>query len=191
MSTQVNPENPAKANGKNAPFNFLPFVLGLVLPGLGHFSVGERGRAYRILAGFLVLWIGGLLIGGLGSVRSFEPEYATGGNGPKRNLWFYAQMGAGPIALVFDQLDKKLIRETPDENRISASLPNQRITRIPSETAIGHAADFGMLFCSLAGLMNVAIAIDAGRRGPSNRRATEPVRIRRSTSPAAQSGGAS
>ena len=190
MSTQVNTENQAKANGKNGPFNFLAFVLGLVLPGLGHFSIGERSRGYRILAGFLVLWIGGLLIGGLGSVRSFEPEYATGGNGPKRNLWFYAQMGAGPIALVFDQLDKRLIREAPDETKIAASLPNQRVTMVPGETAIGHAAEFGMLYCALAGLMNVAIAIDAGRRSAPSRRAAEPVRIRRSTSPAGQPGGA-
>ena len=179
MASQVQTSNPANHGGNSGGFNLGAFVLGLLLPGLGHFSIGERGRAYRILAGFLVLWVGGLLIGGLGSVRSWEPEYASGGNGPKRNLWFYAQLGAGPIALGFDQLDRILIREAPESRKFPASLPNRQVTMVYEDTAIGHAAEFGMLFCALAGLMNFAVALDAGRRAPSERRTNE-VRIRRS-----------
>ncbi|MCH2160600.1 MAG: hypothetical protein MK085_01870 [Phycisphaerales bacterium] len=181
MPAQVETSNQANHGGNRAGFNFAAFVLGLLLPGLGHFSVGERGRAYRIFGGFLVLWMGGLLVGGLGSVRSWEPDYASGGNGAKRNLWFYAQLGAGPIALGFDQLDRILVREAPESKKFVHSIPPyhlQRTTMAPKATAIGHAADFGMLFCALAGLMNVAVALDAARRGPGERRKGQ-VRIRR------------
>ena len=182
MSSQPNNPNPTKQEPLRGRFSWAAFVLGLVFPGLGHMLIGERGRAYRIIAGFLVLWIGGLLIGGLGSVRSWEPEYATAGSGPKRNLWFFAQAGAGPIAFVFDQIDRAVIRNAPDEQKIPVSLPKNRVMLVYKDTAIGHAAEFGMLYCALAGLMNVAVALDAGRRGKGERREQQPsgaVRIRR------------
>ena len=96
-----------------------------------------------------------------------------------RNLWFYAQLGAGPIALGFDQLDRILIREAPESRKIPTSVSNLSTTMVYKHTAIGHAAEFGMLYCALAGLMNFAVALDAGRRGPSERRNSQ-VRIRRS-----------
>ena len=182
MPSQPDNANLTKQDGLRGRFRWGACVLGLIFPGLGHIFIGERGRAYRIMAGFLVLWIGGLLIGGLGSVRSWEPEYSTGGNGQKRNLWFIAQVGAGPIAFIFDQIDKAVIRNAPEEKTIPVSLPNDRVLLVYKDTAIGHAAEFGMLYCALAGLMNVAVALDAGRRSPGERREgsrSSEVRIRR------------
>ncbi|MAC74496.1 MAG: hypothetical protein GY728_11305 [Phycisphaeraceae bacterium] len=152
------------------PFRWTAFVLGLLLPGLGHFSVGERGRGGRILSGFLVLWITGLLVGGLGSVRSWDPAYTNPAQGGKRNLWFIAQAGAGPIAFGFAALDAAVIRGSAPEDRIEITLHDQSTGSAYRHTAIGHNADFGTLFCALAGLMNFAVALDAGRRPVADRR---------------------
>ena len=136
------------------------------------------------MAGFLLLWIGGLLIGGLGSVRQYDPAEVSGGGRAGRNLWFYAQLGAGPVALVTDQLYQSFILNAPEKMKIPISQPQNRVGLIYKDTAIGHASEFGTLFCALAGLLNVAVALDAGRRGQNERRENAPaqaVRIRRAS----------
>lgn len=154
------------------PFNWLAMVLGLLVPGGGHFLLGHRDRAVRILLGFALLWGSGLLIGGLGSVRSWNPAYTNPATGGGRNLWFIPQLGAGPIAPIFAALDASLIRNAPDDKRIDITLnaPGKPIGSAYRDTAVGHAADFGTLFCALAGLMNIAVALDAGRRPAEDRR---------------------
>ena len=193
MASQLENPNSHHESPSKGPFRWGACVLGLIFPGLGHFYIGERGRAYRILGGFLVLFLGGLLIGGPGSVRMSNPSYSTGGAGKSRNLWFYAQLGAGPIALVFSQIDDSILQNAPEESMIPMSTSKGGITTVHKDTSIGHAAEFGTLYCALAGLMNVAIALDAGNRSSgerrSQRRSGGEVRIRRS--PATPSGAQS
>ena len=50
------------------------------------------------------------------------------------------------------------------DDRLEVTMPDRTTATIDRHTAIGHALDFGTLFCALAGLMNVAVALDAGRR---------------------------
>jgi hypothetical protein len=168
-TTAVN-RTPASNKGGSVPFKWTAFVLGLVLPGLGHMSIGEKGRGCRILAGFLILWFSGLLIGGLGSVRSWDPPYTNPAAGGKRNLWFIAQAAAGPIAFGFAALDASLIRGAEDDQLIEITMHDQSVGTAYRFTSIGHAADFGTLFCALAGLINFAVALDAGGRANSDRR---------------------
>lgn len=181
-------------SGGSAPFAWIPFLLGLVFPGLGHASVGEKGRAGRIAAGFLVLWIGGMLIGGPNSVLIRNPSYSVQGGSaramadtsaeaqnrrsgrsnaaPARTesirLWFVPQAGAGPIAFVTAFLNKALI-PTSGPDLIEVTMPDRGPGKIDRYTAIGHALDFGTLFCALAGFMNIAVALDAGRRSVDRR----------------------
>ena len=178
------------SSGRSAPFAWAPFLLGLVFPGLGHASIGEKGRAARIAIGFLVLWIGGMLIGGPNSVQIRNPAYSVPGGSAsamadstadaqlrRRNgqsmgaaaatntgfrLWFLPQAGAGPIAFVTAFMNQALI-PTKGPDMIDVTMPDRRTGSIDRYTAIGHALDFGTLFCALAGLMNIAIALDAGR----------------------------
>ena len=208
------------SSGRSAPFAWAPFLLGLVFPGLGHASIGEKGRGIRIAVGFLVLWIGGMLIGGPNSVQIRNPAYSVPGGSaramadstadaqirPSRNrgqrnadgmapppgmgsdggrmappsfttggrtspsaarptgfrLWFLPQAGAGPIAFVTAFVNRSLI-PTSGPDMIEVTMPDRRNGSIDRFTAIGHALDFGTLFCALAGLMNIAIALDAGR----------------------------
>lgn len=181
MSSQSESQKNAQVDALRGPFGWLPFILGLVFPGLGHAVLGERARAWRITVGFLILWLGGVLIGGWGAVRAWDPAYASGGKGEHRNLWFIAQAGAGPIAFVFDQIQKRTIQTPAQDDLIPISLADGSIGALHKSTAIGHAAEFGTLYCALAGLMNVAVAIDAGRRANPERRADAPneIRIRR------------
>jgi hypothetical protein len=113
-----------------------------------------------------------------------NPSYSTGGEGKGRNLWFYAQLGAGPIALVFSQIDDAILSNAPEDSMIPMSTPKGGVTSVHEDTPIGHAAEFGTLYCALAGLMNFAIALDAGNRSSGDRRGTKnsggQVRIRRS-----------
>ena len=161
--------NPARADGGPVPFRWPAFLLGLVLPGLGHWSIGEKGRAARILVGFMVLWFGGLLIGGPMSVTFKTPVYANAGAVEGRRLWFLPQAGAGPIAFMTAAIGKGLVPMGEDDV-IAVTLPDRSTGTISKHTPIGHAADFGTLFCALAGLMNVAVALDAGRRAEPERR---------------------
>ena len=182
------------SSGRSVSFAWAPFLLGLVFPGMGHASIGEKGRAARIVIGFLVLWIGGMLIGGPNSVQIRNPAYSVPGgsasamadstadaqlrprttrlpNGRSTGaaatntgfrLWFLPQAGAGPIAFLTAFMNQALI-PTKGPDMIEITMPNRRNGSIDRYTAIGHALDFGTLFCALAGLMNIAIALDAGR----------------------------
>ncbi len=169
MNSRASLHEPSRATGSkggSAPFAWTPFLLGLVFPGLGHASIGDQGRGIRITAGFLLLWFGGLLIGGADSVSFNSPAHANPDAIPSRRLWFLPQAGAGPVAFVTAVAGDAL---RPDDG-IPVTLHNRRPGVIPSSTAMGHALDFGTLYCALAGMMNVAVAIDAGRRSPADRR---------------------
>ena len=161
--------DPARADGGPVPFRWPAFLLGLVLPGLGHWSIGEKGRSARILVGFMVLWFGGLLIGGPMSVTFKTPGYANPGAIETNRLWFLPQAGAGPIAFMTAVIGQRLV-PMGEEDVIAVTLPDRSTGVISKSTPIGHAADFGTLFCALAGLMNVAVALDAGRRPERERR---------------------
>ena len=161
--------DPARADGGPVPFRWPAFLLGLVLPGLGHWSMGEKGRAARILTGFMILWFGGLLIGGPMSVTFMSPRYANPGAIETRRLWFLPQAGGGPIAFVTAAAAPRLV-PMGEEDVIEVTLPDRSTGVISKHTPIGHAADFGTLFCALAGLMNIAVALDAGRRPEPERR---------------------
>lgn len=163
------PSRGTRSQGGTAPFAWTPFLLGLVFPGLGHASIGDKGRGIRIAAGFLLLWFGGLLIGGADSVTFNSPPHANPDAVPSRRLWFLPQAGAGPIAFV-TAVAADALRPDGGEDGIPVTLHNRRPGVIPGSTAMGHALDFGTLYCALAGMMNVAIAIDAGRRAPADRR---------------------
>ena len=53
------------ASATRTTLNFRAAVLGWILPGLGHASLGDRRRGLLVGGGVLGLFLGGLLIGGL------------------------------------------------------------------------------------------------------------------------------
>jgi hypothetical protein len=121
-------------------------VLAWVLPGLGHWVLGQRVRAARIAAGMAVLMLGGLLIGGVDSVDSENDR-----------LWFIAQMGAGPLVLAIDAANQSGVK--------SLAVEEQRSWR-----SLGHVNSVGTLYLGLAGLMNAVVVLEALYPRPERRR---------------------
>jgi hypothetical protein len=63
-------------------------VAGWLIPGAGYWLLGQRGRALTICITIVLLFVMGLLIGGM---RLFEPT---------EGLWHVQQVLAGPMALI-------------------------------------------------------------------------------------------
>ncbi len=124
----------------------LAAVLAWILPGLGHWVLGQRVRAIRIAVGMTVLILGGLLIGGVDSVDSENDR-----------IWFIAQMAAGPVVLVIDAANQWGVKSLPEQD--------QRAWR-----SLGHVNSVGTLYLGLAGLMNAVVVLEALYPRPERRR---------------------
>lgn len=143
-------------------FNPLAAFFGWIIPGLGHFTIGERARGVLILAGVVFLWVCGIFIGGIDSVDRDEDR-----------LWFFAQAGAGPIAFAVDGLNSNLLKSGSVGELIDA--PNTRRDRsrklqVSTFKSVAHMNEYGTLFTALAGLMNIVALLDAGSRPRRSRR---------------------
>lgn len=125
-------------------------------PGSGHIMLGDRKRGFLIMFGVLFLVLGGLLIGGVDSVDRRHDR-----------LWFVAQAMCGPIAFGIDQVregldtvsDRDWSRDLALRSRLEDGDPELiKDLRLP---AIGHVNEMGTLYIALAGLMNLAVILDA------------------------------
>jgi len=125
-------------------------VLAWVCPGLGHIARGEKRRGFYIMFGVLFLFLTGILVGGVDSVDRKEDR-----------LWFVAQACCGPIALVVDVANQSLLK-TGEVGEIIATRPQP----INIKKSLGRANEYGTLFSSLAGLMNLVVILDAFHRRP-------------------------
>ncbi len=72
-------------------------IAGWLLPGLGHWLVGERRRAVWLLVGIYGLMLVGLLVGGINVIDRRE---AT--------LWYLGEVCIGPAAVGVDVLNQLL-----------------------------------------------------------------------------------
>ena len=143
-------------------FNPLAAILGWILPGLGHYVIGERARGALVLSGVAFLWVSGLLIGGIDSVDRDEDK-----------LWFYAQAGSGPIAFVVDGLNRNLLKSGNMGELIDAPNPSgdsANAKQVSSFKSVAQMNEYGTLFTALAGLMNIVALLDAASRKKPVRR---------------------
>ncbi len=152
------PYSPAPSEAEFHPF---AAVLAWVWPGLGHIARGETRRGSYIMIGVLFLFLTGVLIGGVDSVDRKEDR-----------LWYLAQACCGPIAMVVDVTNQSLLK-TGKVGEIVATQP----VPINIKKSLGRANEYGTLFTSLAGLMNLVVILDAFHRRPRvlpDRRASSP-----------------
>lgn len=126
-------------------------VAAWVVPGLGHFLLGERRRAGAVAAGIGLLWFTGLLLGGVSVFDHVEHK-----------AWFLGQMLVAP-SLAVDRYHQHL-KARP--------LPAHGAT--PYEPSYGHIGEQGILFTALAGLLNLLCMIDVVYRDPKSRPAAGP-----------------
>jgi hypothetical protein len=139
-------------------FRLLPAILGWVFPGLGHIISGNAARGLRAMAGVLVLFIGGILVGGVDCVDRKEDS-----------LWFLGQAGCGPIAFAASAANDMMLKSGSAAPMVEMpSYPNDPRVFASSLKGIAHSNEFGTLFVFLAGLLNVCVLLDAAVREPSS-----------------------
>lgn len=149
-------------------FRPLGLLAGAILPGLGHVVCGERKRGLFAGAGVLGLFFGGMFIGGIGVVdRQAEP------------IWFVGQALVGPVAFGVDALHQNRYKVIDTSSR---GLPIRRPayptegrnpdTGFPVEggtppyvSSIGKVREIGILYATLAGMMNLIVLLDAAIPG--------------------------
>lgn len=149
------------ASATRTTLNFRAAVLGWILPGLGHASLGDRRRGLFVGGGVLGLFLGGLLVGGLDVVDRREDH-----------LWFLAQAGAGPVAWVADYANASLVASGRFGEMLEAPHPDPMAPRgtvveVSSLKSLAHPNEMGTLFAAMAGLMNVVAVLDAMSRRPA------------------------
>jgi hypothetical protein len=181
------------------PIQPLAAVLAFAFPGAGHFFLGYRARGLRIAAGVLLLFLTGLLIGGIDAIDRRE-------NG----LWFYfyGQMWNGPLAFGVDYAHQHHFKVTDATIGVRSATPHEfrnpdtgapvkieidpatgRPTAAyspglnptaktvvspaypPKVRSLGRLSELGTLFIAIAGMLNLVCIIDAAfKHSASGRR---------------------
>lgn len=174
-------------------------VLAFVLPGAGHYYLGHKRRGVRIGLGVALLFVTGLLFGGLDSVdRRENPLW----------FWFYGQMWNGPAVFAVDWVHQNhfkvrdrfggapIVRSArPDEYRdprtgqpvpiLTDPQTGERFANVPDPSGpgttrvanarppkvrtLGRVSELGTLFIAVAGMMNLICIIDATFRARAER----------------------
>jgi hypothetical protein len=150
-------------------------ILAFVFPGAGHWFQGDRRRAVLLASGILGLFFGGLLIGGIDSVDSRHDR-----------LWFVGQVLVGPVALATDYVHQHRFKALdPQTKQLRSPSPGEVIdpdsgewtpgpagARAPMSKSLGKMNEIGTLYCTIAGMLNLIVIIDAAF--PSRRRGGRP-----------------
>jgi len=135
-------------------------VLAWVLPGAGHFFIGQRGRGLIFMITIALTFWGGIAIGGV--KNTVNPQ--------DRTLWFLAQVCTGVHPFV--------------------AIAWSRQVEIPSGAdsshwiAYGQMEDVSIVYTAIAGMLNVLVILDVmirterreegqpdGRASPASERA--------------------
>ncbi len=113
-------------------------VLAWLVPGLGHFVIGQRRRGIIFFVTITATFWTGVAVGGAGS--TVYPEV--------RKLWFAAQIFAGTETLAAYGLHTQVVKNAP----IYKGKP-----------FLGHwaSSEVGVHYTGVAGLLNLLIILDA------------------------------
>lgn len=147
-------QRPAADNDIPPRFDPVAFVLGWALPGLGHWMIGQRRRGTLLAVSLIALILIGPLIGGVCVVDH-----------QRERLWFLPQALGGPLVLLIDQANQRLLKTGRVGEIIEWDREGDRLNPpVNSLESIGWNRDIGILFVALAGLMNLAAMLDAATR---------------------------
>lgn len=136
-------------------------IAGWVFPGLGHIVNGNVRRGIAAMAGVLLLFGTGVLVGGVDAVDRKEDS-----------LWFIGQAACGPITFAADWANTAFLKSGSAAPMIP--LPPSVLNQTPQASAfkgLAHANEFGTFLAFLAGLMNACVILDALVRAPRSDRA--------------------
>jgi len=132
-------------------WHFAGAVAAWLCPGLGHLLLGQKQRALILLMSVGLLWLSGWFIGGISVFdRKGHP------------IWFLGQMLIAPSVLV-EGYHRTL--QSPD-----GQPPRPTDPTVPYKPSYGHVHEQGVLFTSLAGMLNLLAVIDVLYRDPADPR---------------------
>jgi hypothetical protein len=149
--------------------NWVAAIMGWLVPGLGHMWIGHVQRGVFAMVGILGLFLGGLLLGGVGVVDRKD-------NG----LWFMAQAGAGPVAFAADWVSTAWVKSGSVGEMLDAPtpmVPRSTGSKVSSLRSVTIVHEIAILYCSMAGLMNVVVLLDALVRPRHHAPAPRPVAV--------------
>jgi hypothetical protein len=129
----------------------LPCVLAWLVPGLGHYALGRKGRAAAFFVIVLVTFLLGLLSGGTSSLA--DPQQ------PLSYLATFDNLAMGPLEIVARKLslgglDYRLPPDEGDQRR------QQLLARL-RERVRHPTYEYGSTYLLTAGLMNMLLILDA------------------------------
>lgn len=113
-----------------------------ILPGSGYWLIGQRARGLTVGITIVVLFILGIMIGGMKVVDPPPNFFSNPVNAISDKPWFVGQILAGPITLVTGSIAKS------EEYFASHSRVNE----------------IGTLYTAVAGMLNLLAIIDAAYR---------------------------
>jgi hypothetical protein len=135
-------------------------ILAWVMPGAGHFFIGERGRGLIFTIAIALTFWGGVAIGGV--KNTVNPQ--------DRALWFLGQVCAGVHPFLAIAWSRQV--------EISAGADKARWI------AYGQMEDISIVYTAIAGMLNLLVILDVliraerqgmaqpgGRAGPASERA--------------------
>lgn len=141
----------------------LAALLAWLLPGLGHWAVGERRRGVIVGLTLLALFTAGLIIGGIDVVDR-----------RRDTLWFVGQALIGPVALAVDQYHTHLDAQAGSDISDSPEPPAAGRPDPPYHRSLGRVNELGTLYCTLAGVLNLLAILDVVGRQTSPAPAEDP-----------------
>ncbi|MEZ6192678.1 MAG: DUF6677 family protein [Phycisphaerales bacterium] len=125
-------------------------IAAWLVPGLGHWLLGQRKRGVILLISIGLLWTSGFFIGGVGVFdRAGHP------------IWFLGQMLIAP-SIVVEKWDRSL--QGPDA---APARPDAAV--IPYTPSYGHVHEQGVLYTALAGMLNLLAIMDVLYQDPASR----------------------
>ncbi len=150
--------------GVHPILHVLAVLLGWLLPGLGHVLIGKAARGVILGVTILMIYLGGIFIGGIGVIDSQSPEAEDGGKRPLA-LWFLGQALIAPslgLNIYNHHLQEvyrdEVLSEEYSEN--DAWYPFVDTAKAPYEPSFSKTHEQGLLYTSLAGLLNLLVLID-------------------------------
>ncbi|NOS99922.1 MAG: hypothetical protein HOP29_04785 [Phycisphaerales bacterium] len=151
-------------------------ILAWLIPGAGHYAIGEHRRGIIIFATIAATFWGGVAIGGVRT--TVYPE--------KKSLWFMGQLCGGGHALIAYAIGEssrdRLLAQNLTSSQARSMSPVQlaELTGNLVATSQWGSAEIATVYTGVAGLLNILVILDALVRGD----APHQRRIRRARSPA-------
>jgi TM2 domain-containing membrane protein YozV len=171
-------EDPVTADTKK-PFEdgtgigYLALVLSWLIPGIGHFIIGEKARGLIFALTVQGLFAAGLFIGGIRAINPVDQP-----------IWTYTQFLAGWPMLVANPIEKQYAPSVSpnDKSKLDALMDTYIAQRPPiddpsqNEARKTYAKDFiaqhgifsyhpkvqdiGSVYCGIAGMLNLLVMFD-------------------------------